>query len=133
MSVFYNKAERGNPGNPLAPKKWYAVLKRINLVREKEVAKQIADETTLNRKEAEMALAQFQKVLIRLLSEGNSVQMGDWGSFYLTCSSEGQEHKEDVTANTIQKVNIRFSPGKELKEALQKLSFKDTESMSNSN
>ena len=33
-------------------------------MKEKEVAKQIADETTLNPKEAEMAVAQLKKVLI---------------------------------------------------------------------
>jgi predicted histone-like DNA-binding protein len=129
MAVLFNRVERINPGDPRAPKKWYAVLKRISLVKEKEVAKQIADETTLNRKEAEMALDQFQKVLIRLLSEGNSVQLGDWGSFHLTCSSESKERKEEITAGCINKVNIRFAPGKELKEALQKVSFKDAETL----
>jgi predicted histone-like DNA-binding protein len=129
MSVLYNKIERGNPSKPEEPKKWYAVLKRISMVKEKEVAKLIADETTINRKEAEMALDQFQKVLIRLLSEGNSVQLGDWGSFHLTCSSEGKEKKEEVTAESIKKVNIRFTPGKELKEAIQKVTFKDVDSL----
>ena len=62
MPVFYSKVERRNPLMPEEPKKWYAVLKRIHMVKEKEVAKQIADETTLNRKEAEMALAQFEKI-----------------------------------------------------------------------
>jgi nucleoid DNA-binding protein len=42
----------------------------------KEVAKEIADETTLNPKEAEIALDQLQKVLIRNLLAGNSVQLG---------------------------------------------------------
>ena len=27
MPIFYNKTERGNPGNPAAPKRWYPVLK----------------------------------------------------------------------------------------------------------
>ncbi|MDR1346018.1 MAG: HU family DNA-binding protein [Bacteroidales bacterium] len=130
MPVFYNKIEKSYPGNPAAPKKWYATLKRISLVKEKEVVKQIASGTAISRKEAEIALDQFQKVLIYLLSEGNSVQLGDWGSFHLTCGSEGQERKEDVTAATIRKVYIRFAPGKELKEALQKVSFKDVKSMS---
>lgn len=56
MSVFFNKVERGNPLDATAPKKWYATLKTINQVGESEVAKLISDETTLNRKEAEMAL-----------------------------------------------------------------------------
>ena len=27
MPLFYNKTERGNPGNPAASKRWYPVLK----------------------------------------------------------------------------------------------------------
>ncbi len=69
----------------------------------------ISDETTLKRKEAEMALDQLQKVLIRLLLDGHTVQLGDWGSFHLTCNSKGSETKEEVTANSIDNLNIRFS------------------------
>jgi hypothetical protein len=45
MSVFYNKVERGNPMYPEAAKKWYVVLRRINQIGEKEVAKLIYSET----------------------------------------------------------------------------------------
>ena len=76
MAVFYNKVQRADPTNR-SETKWYATLKRISMVKEKEVAKQISDETTINRKEAEMALAQFEKILIRELMNGNSVQLGD--------------------------------------------------------
>jgi predicted histone-like DNA-binding protein len=128
MAVFYNKVQRANPARR-DETKWYATLKRISMVKEKEVAKQISDETTINRKEAEIALAQFEKILIRELMNGNSVQLGDWGSFYLTCKSEGKDTKEEVNAGSIQKVNIRFVAGKSLKEALQNVSFKDIDSM----
>jgi len=128
MAVFYNKVQRANPTNR-SEIKWYATLKRISMVKEKEVAKQISDETTINRKEAEMALAQFEKILIRELLNGNSVQLGDWGSFYLTCKSEGKDTKEETNASSIQKVNIRFVAGKSLKEALQKVTFKDVDSI----
>jgi predicted histone-like DNA-binding protein len=129
MSVFYKKVEKGKPGNPKIEKKWYAVIKRINQLKEKEVAKQIADETTLNPKEAEMALYLLQKILIRALSEGRSVQLGDWGSFHLTCNSKGHEKREEVTANSIEKVNIRFVAGKALRETIQKITFKDVDSL----
>jgi predicted histone-like DNA-binding protein len=120
MSVFYNKVERGNPMNPAAAKKWYAALRTISQIGEKEVAKQISDETTINRKEAEMALAQFEKVLLRLLLDGHSVQLGDWGSFHLTCNSKPSDTKQEVGAGNIQNLNIRFTPGKELKASIQK-------------
>ena len=49
MAVFFNKVEKANPLDRKASKKWYAVLKSISLTSEKEVAKLVADETTLNR------------------------------------------------------------------------------------
>jgi len=131
MAIFYNKVERGNPSDPEAPKKWYPVLKTLGMVREKEVGKQIADETTLNPKEGEIALIQFQKILIRNLLEGRSVQLGDWGSFYLTLNSTGSDTKEEVSAANVTKINVRFKPGKELTEALAKAQLRQVESLTN--
>jgi nucleoid DNA-binding protein len=51
------------------------------------------------------------------------VQLGDWGSFHLTCNSEGKETKEALTVKDVKGLNIRFTPGKAIKEALQKASF----------
>ncbi|MDR0700315.1 MAG: HU family DNA-binding protein [Tannerella sp.] len=123
MAIVYNKVERANPQDRTVPKKWYPVLKTINQLKEKDVAKEISDETTLNRKEAEMALTQLEKVLIRNLLISNSVQLGDWGSFHLTCHSTGSDTKESAGASNIQNLNIRFTPGKALKDALKDASF----------
>ena len=121
MPVLLNRVERMNPLDKT--KKWYLTLKTISQISEKEAAKQIADETTLNRKEAEMALAQFEKVLISNLLASNSVKLGDWGSFHLTCNSAGADAKETLTAKDVKGLNIRFTPGKALKEAIGKASF----------
>ena len=76
MPIFYNKVERVNPQKRKEPKKWYPSLKTIVQIQQKQVGKEIADETTLNPKEVEMALDQLQKVLIRNLLASNSVQLG---------------------------------------------------------
>jgi predicted histone-like DNA-binding protein len=123
MPIVFNKVERANPQDRTAPKKWYPSLKSLGQVSEKEVAREIADETTLNRKEAEMALGQMEKVLLRNLLSSNSVQLGDWGSFYLTCNGEGRDSKEEVTVADIKNLNIRFMPGKALKESLKNAVF----------
>jgi hypothetical protein len=65
MPIIFNKIERANPLDGTAQKKWYPILKTIIQVDEKEVAKEISDETTLNRKEAEMGLDQMGKVTIQ--------------------------------------------------------------------
>ena len=131
MPILYNKAQRKNPSKPEDPAKWYPVVKTASMLREKEVARQIADETTLNPKEAEMALAQLQKVMIGVLLNGQSVQLGDWGSFYLTFNAEGSETEAEAGPSKINKVNIRFSVGKELKDALAKATFTAAASLSN--
>jgi predicted histone-like DNA-binding protein len=128
MAIFYNKVERPRPGD-LKTKKWYAGLKMVGQAGEKEVARQIADETTLNPKEAEMALDQFRKILIRMLLDSKSVQLGDWGSFRLTCNSTGHDTREGVGAHSVKKFNIRFTPGKELRNALAGATLEATESI----
>ena len=131
MALLYNKVQRRNPQDLEAPAKWYPVLKTARMKRESEVAKEIADETTLNPKEAEMAIAQLKKIMIRTLLNGESVQLGDWGSFYLSLNTEGSATEEEATAAKVKKINIRFLPGVELKEAIAKAEFIDAATLSN--
>ncbi|MDR0873409.1 MAG: HU family DNA-binding protein [Prevotellaceae bacterium] len=129
MSIFYNKVERGNPQDKTAAKKWYPSLKSVRLVGEKEVAKLVADETTLNRKEVEMALDQFQKILLRLLLDSNSVKLGDWGTFRLTCTGEGATTAPELTAKNIKDLHLRFTPGAEIRNTLLGATFLPAESV----
>lgn len=129
MPIFYNKVQKKNPSDKTAAPKWYLALRRVSMMKEKEVAKAIADETTLNPKEAEMALSQFQKVLSRALLNGHTVQLGDWGTFYLTLNSEGSETEAEVTPAKVKKINIRFLPGKELQESIDKATFMEAKSL----
>lgn len=52
MLILYNKATRKNLSKPKEAAKWYPVLRSTGMLKECEVAKLIADETTLNPKEA---------------------------------------------------------------------------------
>lgn len=129
MPLFYNKIQRGNPMDKEAPKKWYPVLKSVGMMDVQEVARLIADETTLNPKEAEMALAQLEKVLINALLNGQTVSIGSWGSFQLTISADGADTEKEAGPSKIRKINVRFQPGKTLKEAVAKASFRQATDM----
>ncbi|MDR1091911.1 MAG: HU family DNA-binding protein [Prevotella sp.] len=130
MALLFNKVERGNPAIPGALKKWYPILKSMKLIKERNVAKKLADETTLNPKEAEMAITQLKKVVIDLLLEGHTVQLGELGSFRLTISAEGSKTEQEVTANKIKKVNVRFTASEELKTAIGTATLTDISSLS---
>jgi predicted histone-like DNA-binding protein len=126
MALFFKKILRGNPLNPAAPKLWYPMLKSVGLVREKKLAELLADETTLNPKEAEMTLFQLLKVIIRLLLDGHTVQLGELGVFRLTVRGEGSETEAEVNANKIKSVHINFVASDSLREQINKATFKDT-------
>jgi predicted histone-like DNA-binding protein len=126
MALFYKKVQRGNPSNPAASKLWYPVLKSVGLVKEKKVAQLLADETTLNPKEAEMSIFQLFKVIIRLLLDGHTVQLGELGSFRLVARSEGSETEAEVNANKIKNVHVNFVASDALREELKKATFIDT-------
>jgi predicted histone-like DNA-binding protein len=130
MALFYKKVQKGNPSNPSAPKLWYPVLKSIGLTKEKQVAQQLSEETTLNPKEAEMAFYQLLKVIVRLLLDGHTVQLGELGSFRLTSRSEGSATEEEVNPNKIKGVRIHFTASKELRDHLGKATFKDASKIS---
>ncbi len=123
MTLLYKKIQRVNPLKKDEPRKWYPVVKSLGTLSEKEVAKRISDETTLNPKEAEMALAQLEKVLVSGLLDGYTVKIGAWGTFQVTVNANGADTEKEATASKITKVNIRFTAGKSLREAAQKATF----------
>ena len=125
MSLIYNKTQRGNPSDVTAPKRWYPLLKSTGLVKEREIAQLLADETTLNPKEAEMAVSQLFKVAVAQLLNGKTVQLGSLGSFRLTASATGSDTEAEVTASKIKKLNVRFTESEELKTALKKAKYID--------
>lgn len=123
MAILLKTVARKNPQDKNAPVKYYPIQKTIRMVDETTVAEAIADETTLNPAEALMAIRQLRKILVRELLNSNSVKLGNWGSFGITLSTTGSETSEQVKANNVKTVNVRFTPGVELKEAMQKAQF----------
>lgn len=133
MTLLYKKIQRVNPLKKDEPRKWYPVVKSLGTLSEKEVAKRISDETTLNPKEAEMALAQLEKVLISGLLDGYTVKIGDWGTFQVTVNATGTDTEKEATASKITKVNIRFTAGQSLREAAQKATFRSAADIAGTN
>lgn len=124
MPVLIRAIEKTDINNPDGPKKWYPTQVTAAQVDENQVAMDIAEETTLNPSEAMMALRQLRKVVLRHLLAGESVKLGDWGSFSISLTSAGgAATKAEVNANSIKKVNLKFRPSESFKADLQKATF----------
>lgn len=130
MAVFFNRVLKVNPRDPQGgEKKWYATLKSVGHMDEHAVARLISDETTLNPKEAEMAIYQLEKVMGRLLLNGYTVQIGEFGSFSLTANSIGCKDEIEVTGDTIKRVRIVFRASRQFKALLKTAKFKPVTEM----
>lgn len=123
MAILIKPVQRVNPLKPTDPMRWYVTQVTTAQVDETQVAMDLADETTLNPSEAMMAIRQLRKILLRRLLGGESVKLGNWGSFSVTLSSTPSDTKEAVTARNIKSVNLNFQPDEAFKTDLQKAQF----------
>ncbi len=123
MSILYTKIQQINPQDPEGPRKWYISPNRIGQKSEKEIAEALAKNTTLSRGEASLVIDELQAVILSTLLDGYTVQMGDWGTFQLTVSSEGTDTEAKSSPDKIKGVNIRFRPGRDMKDAIARATF----------
>lgn len=123
MAILVKPIQRRNPQDEDAPKKWYVTQVTAAQVDETQVAMDLSEETTLNPSEAMMAIRQLRKVLLRHLLSGESVKLGNWGSFSVTITSTGSDTKEEVSARNIKSINLNFQPDAAFKADLQKASY----------
>ena len=124
MSIKYSVQQKGNPRNPTAPKKWYAVVKSTGELTFRNMSREIAGiSTTVSDTDVLAVLSVLTKELIRHLENGEIVRFGDFGSFQISMGSAGAETPEKFNRSLIRNPKVIFRPGIDLKEMLKKLKF----------
>jgi predicted histone-like DNA-binding protein len=95
MPVKYTLSLKGNPGNPDAPKKYYAQTKSTGDITLKEIGREIAENsTTVSDTDVLAVLNDLTKALNRHLKAGKIVRFSDFGTFQINIKSEGAETEE---------------------------------------
>ena len=62
-------------------------------------------------------------IIPRQISNGNIVELGDFGTLWMSIRSDGSDKLEEVKAHNIKRVTARFNPGKEFKQVLSNTEF----------
>ena len=124
MAITYVLTQKGNPGNPTAPKKFHAQAKGRNELTFRQLSKEIAEgSTTVSDSDVMAVLNDLIKVLKRHLSNGEIVRLGDFGSFQVAITSEGADTEAKFNPSLIKGGKIVFRPGIDLREMLATLQF----------
>lgn len=114
----YKLIQKGKPGDPDAPKKWYATPVKSGTITQKNLAQQISGRSSLTSGDVNNVIQNLLELLPQELIKGNSVQLGDFGTFRLSFSSDGVDTEKDFTKDKIKGVKILFTPSNDFKKTL---------------
>lgn len=115
--------QRGNPQKPAEAKKWFATTVNQGTVSKRELSKEIAGRSSLTQGDISNVIDNLVDELPKYLASGQSVKLGEFGSFRLSVSGEGANSKEEFHTSLVKKVKIVFTPGLALKKELQDIHF----------
>ena len=100
----YFIVSRKNPMNK--SEKFYAQLQSPNPVSLSKIAAAISEKCTVT---IQAVLSALETSIIEHLRNGDSVRLGDIGSFHATLQSTGSMDKNGFTTKNIKRVCVRFS------------------------
>jgi predicted histone-like DNA-binding protein len=123
MPVKFNIVPKKDPRNLEAEPKYYAAVKSDGRADTNTIARSINSMSTVSAPDTLAVLEAFLHVVPEKLADGKIVELGDFGTFRITVSSEGAALAEEVTARNITETRVIFTPGKRFKQMLETIEF----------
>lgn len=123
MSVKFSLMHLKNPIKPGDPKKYYAKAQVREVIDLNRIVKEISYATSLTDGDVVGVLRALIYKTEEHLSDGDMVDLGDFGRFQYQLSSEGTATKSEFTFAQIKKVKLHFRPGRMWKPSMDRLQF----------
>lgn len=123
MAVKFSASPKKDPRNLEADPKYYAIVKSDGRADTQAVARSINSMSTVSEPDTLAVLSAFLYVVPEKLADGKIVELGDFGTFRVTVSSEGAAQPEELTARHITDTKVIFTPGKRFKQMLGTIEF----------
>jgi predicted histone-like DNA-binding protein len=123
MPVKFTVTPRKDPRDQNSTPKYYATVRSNGRADTHAIAKSINNMSTVSSVDTAAVLEAFLSVVPDKLADGQIVELGDFGTFRVSVSSDGAEQPEAVTARSITDVRVLFTPGKRFKQALNAAQF----------
>ncbi len=133
--IKYVIQAKHNPAK-LDETKYYPQMAPATPVTLTQIVKRIEKRSTVSSSDVKAVLDALQYEVIEALSDGNSVRLGDLGSFRLTIKSDGTESAAEAKkkgAKLIKQVKVQFTKSTAMRDALdvRNLDFAPQEDIKN--
>ena len=89
-----------------------------------DLAQIIASRSTVSRADCYGVIYGLTQVIGEMLSEGKIVKIDSLGSLKITLQGTPADTEEELGKSNIKKVNVAYKPAKELKNSLNRITFK---------
>lgn len=84
-----------------------------------QIAAEISERCTVTRADAVGIINELEAQVKRALLDGNTVRLGSLGSFRMTVSALSVDTRDEVTADLVRSVRVRYTPSTWIKNKLQ--------------
>ena len=122
--IDYSVYMQSNPFDETAAPKAYAKAQMRELMTFKKFARHLAAHGSgYSKGTVQGVISDLCSCIVEQLLNGNKVQLGELGCFWVSLSSEGAETMATFTADNIREVNIIFTPGEEFENLIGKAEF----------
>jgi predicted histone-like DNA-binding protein len=124
MSIQIKAIARPQPGVAGGGvKKYYASPVHSRELSLEAITKGIEKTSTVSGADIRAVLYAMVEETVTGLADGRIIRLGDLGSFRITLQSEGKDTAEEITAASVKKAGVIFTPGARLQEMLKTAKF----------
>ena len=117
--------KRNYPRDLNAQPKFHASIKRNQNVGLDHMVDELRKISSINKGDAVSTLINLIDLVPKELARGNTVTLGNLGTFWLSVSSQGFDNAEDVSPKAINKVKVHFKASNQLKDLMSNLTYED--------
>lgn len=116
--ITYVVKPKKNPQTGLV--KYYAQVAPTKPIFLDAITEKIANESTVTEHDVKAVLSALQEQVLLSLREGQTLRLGDLGSFRLTIKSKGKATAKEVTPDDVERLRVRYTMSSRLRSALAK-------------
>jgi len=123
--VYFKLTQKNNPVHPEQGPKLYATRVPLKTVTAETLAEELVNRSGISEIDAFNAINGLTFILAEHLSNGDTVDFGRLGRFFITLSSKGVVEGESLAQKDIRIKRVAFRPGTAIKKSLNDVQFVD--------
>ncbi|MDR1981411.1 MAG: HU family DNA-binding protein [Tannerellaceae bacterium] len=124
MAVKIKKVQREiRFGSETGKVKTYGIVKTSGYCDMEKLCELVSARSAMSSADIKAILDSLNWVMRMELRSGSIVQLGEFGNFRLSVSTEGTETAKAFTASHVKKARILFSPGASLRDTNSRVTF----------